>query len=148
MVPKWNDTQSQRDEREEAKYYGPAIGQTGTSTRQELTAWLRVLALPCRSLYATDSASMLNKAKRLIAAAKRNQLEEEAGKEVLRGNPFGKAWGLQVDGDLLEQHGLRLLRGDMVIKTFARSKGTPPRKTWPKESLRERTSKETTKATS
>ena len=29
--------------------------------------------------------------------------KKEQGKTVLRGNPFGKPWGLQVDGDLWEQ---------------------------------------------
>ena len=57
--------------REATTYHGAAFGQTGTSTRQELTAWIRVLAIPCRSMYATDSASMLNKALRLIQAAER-----------------------------------------------------------------------------
>ena len=103
-VPKWNDDgREHSNDREEASYYGPALGQTGTSTRQELTAWIRVLAIRCRSLYATDSASMLRKAKRLIAAAERDQKEKEQGNEVIRGNPFGKPWGLQVDGDLWEQ---------------------------------------------
>ena len=86
--------------RADTTYHGAAIGQTGTSTRQELTAWLGVLAIPCRSLYATDSASMLNKALRLIQAAERDLEEEERGEHVKRGNPFGRRWGLQVDGDL------------------------------------------------
>ena len=93
----------QQQHREATAYHGAAIGQTGTSTRQELTAWIRVLAVPCRSMYATDSASMLNKALRLIQAADRNLRETANGAITRRGNPFGKAWGLQVDGDLWEQ---------------------------------------------
>ena len=89
--------------REDTTFHGAAIGQTGTSTRQELTAWIRVLAIPCRSMYATDSASMLNKALRLIQDAERNLRGKASGAITLRGNPFGKAWGLQVDGDLWEQ---------------------------------------------
>ena len=48
------------------------LGQTRTPTGQELTAWLRVLAIPCRNIYATDSASMMSKALRLIKAAERD----------------------------------------------------------------------------
>ena len=97
-VPKGNNGTTSASSGGEASYFGPAIGQNGTSTRMELMAWIRVLAIPCRSLYATDSASMLSKSKRLIAVAERDQKEKEEGKEVKRGNPFGKRWGLQVDG--------------------------------------------------
>ena len=84
-VPDWNDGTEHFKERETTSYHGAALGQTGTSTRQELTAWIRVLAIPCRSIYATDSASMLSK-------AEEEQKEKEQGKEVLGGNPFGKPW--------------------------------------------------------
>ena len=63
--------ESQQRLKDDTSYYGAALGQTGTPTRQELTAWLRVLAIPCRSLYATDSASMMSKALKLIEAAKK-----------------------------------------------------------------------------
>ena len=89
-VPKWNDGATSTHDREEASYFGRAIGQIGASTRQELMAWIRVLAIPCRSLYATDSASMLSKARRLVSVAERDQKEKEEGNEVKRGNPFGK----------------------------------------------------------
>lgn len=89
--------------REATTFHGAAIGQTGTSTRQELTAWIRVLAIPCRGIYATDSASMMNKALRLIAAAERDLDEETKGINIKRGNPFGRPWGLQTDGDLWQQ---------------------------------------------
>ena len=68
-VPGWNKGEEHSEDRETTSYHGAAIGQTGTSTRQEQTAWVRVLAIPCRSMYATDSASMLSKALKLIKAA-------------------------------------------------------------------------------
>ena len=80
--------------RQDTTYHGAAIGQTGTSTRQEFTAWIRVFAIPCRSSYATDSASMMSKALKLIKAAERDLDEEEQGTQIKRGNPFGKPWGL------------------------------------------------------
>ena len=86
-----------------ASYYGAALGQTGTSTRQKLTACMRVLAIPCRSLYAADSASMVSKALKLIAAAEKVISDEKIGTDRRRGKPFGKAWGLQIDGDLWEE---------------------------------------------
>ena len=82
--------------RQETTYHGAAIGQTGTATRQELTAWIRVLAIPCRSCYATDSASMMSKALRLINAAERDLDEEEKGNQIKRGNPFGKPWDFKL----------------------------------------------------
>ena len=86
------EEQEQRQQLKEAtSYYGAALGQTGTSTRQELTAWLRVLAIPCRSLYATDSASMMSKALKLIAAAEQLMMETRNGIIKIRGKPFGKS---------------------------------------------------------
>ena len=52
-----------------------------------------MLAVPCRSMYATNIASMIKKARKLIGAAEREQKEKEQGKEVMRGNPCGKPWG-------------------------------------------------------
>ena len=69
-APSWNRNVEVIEAREERSYSGGAIGQTGSSTRQELTAWILVLSLPMRSKYATDSASMVAKAKKLIEAAK------------------------------------------------------------------------------
>ena len=59
---------------------------------KNITAWLRVLAIPCRSLYATDSASMMSKALKLIAAAEKPMEEQKKGIVKIRGNPFGKSW--------------------------------------------------------
>ena len=113
----------QQQIKDDTTYYGAALGQTGTSTRQELTAWLRVLAIPCRSLYATDSASMLSKAMKLIEAAEKVIREKIAGNEKKRGNPFGKAWGLQTDGDLWEQAWLAVLKRGAGNQTLRKVKG-------------------------
>ena len=84
------------EERMEANLAGPALGQTGSSTRQELTAWILVLSLPLRSMYATDSASMLSKAKTLLIAALRRQEKVERGEKVNgEQSPFKKPWGLR-----------------------------------------------------
>lgn len=80
--------------------FGGAIGQTGSSTRQELTAWISSLTQPFRILYATDSAAMLSKAQALLKAVANNELREKAGFCASTRNPFGKQWGLQRDGDL------------------------------------------------
>jgi len=108
---------------DDTSYYGAALGHTGTSTRQELTAWLRVLAIPCRSLYATDSASMMSKALKLIEAAGKFTREKLSGNDRKRGNPFGKASGLQVDGDLWEQAWHAVLRGGSGNQSRRKVKG-------------------------
>ena len=93
-----------KPERREATYHGPACGQTGTSTRQELTAWIQVLTLPIRSRYATDSKSMMDKALKLIDAAKVHELQQIDSPYGNRpSRPFKKTWKLQTDGDLWEQ---------------------------------------------
>ena len=58
--------------------------------------------------YATDSASMLAKAKKLIAAARHfEEKNDGAGRAPSEGkqvrNPFKKPWGVQRDGDLWAQ---------------------------------------------
>jgi len=115
--------QQQMSLKQDTTYHGAAIGQTGTSTRQELTAWIRVLAIPCSSCYATDSASMMNKALRLIEAAERDLEEEEMETEIKRGNPFRKPWGLQVDGDLWEQAWIAVKRRGAGNQTLRKVKG-------------------------
>ena len=80
----------QQQLREATTFHGAAMGQTGTSTRQELTAWIRVLAIPCRSLYATDSASMMSKALKLIVAAEKLFGEEKLCIIRKRVNPLDK----------------------------------------------------------
>lgn len=46
---------------------------------------------------------MMSNALKLIAAAEKLIGDEKSGIIRRRGNPFGKAWGLQIDGDLWEQ---------------------------------------------
>ena len=59
------------------------------------------MTFPIRSLYATDSKSMLDKALKIIAAAKVYEQQNEGKDERKRpNNPFKKAWKLQTDGDL------------------------------------------------
>ena len=92
--------------RQDTTLHGAAIGQTGTSTRQELTAWIRVLAIPCRSCYATDSASMMKKALKLIAAAEWDMEENAKGIKIRRGNPFKKPWGCKPMETFGNKHGM------------------------------------------
>ena len=44
-MPAWNKQSEDLLHRKETSYHGPAIGQTLTSTRMELMAWIRVLAI-------------------------------------------------------------------------------------------------------
>ena len=92
-VPDWNRNAEILKDRMEQNLYGQAIGQTGRSTRQELTARILVLSMPIRSMYATDSASMLSKAKVLLAAAKKKLEAEGQGNMTHMRNPFKKPWG-------------------------------------------------------
>ena len=48
---------------------GGVIGLNGSSTRCETTSWIFTITLPFWIMYATDSASMLAKAKKIINAA-------------------------------------------------------------------------------
>ena len=69
-IPNWNSDKQHHAERGEQNLAAPANGQTGSSTRMELAAWIIALSQPIRSCYATDSASMLGKALHLIEKAK------------------------------------------------------------------------------
>ena len=91
-LPDWNRTGEDKPERREASYHGPACGQTGTSTRQELTVWIHVLTLPIRSRYATDSKSIMDKALKLIDAAKVHEQQQTDGPNGNRSSrPFKKS---------------------------------------------------------
>ena len=94
-VPKWPG-----NEPCEKNIAGGAIGQAGSSTRQEITAWIMSLTLPIRSMYATDSASMLSKAKRMLTAIGLREHLQADEKKLPQRNPFRRPWGLQRDGDL------------------------------------------------
>ena len=78
-IPDWNRNAEILEVRTEQNHFGPAIGQIGSSTRQELIAWILVLSMPIRSMYATDSASMLTKARQLLEAVKKKQETEGQG---------------------------------------------------------------------
>ena len=105
-VPDWNKPGEVKVERSETSYHAAGLGQISSSTRQELAAWVRTLALPIRSRYATDSASMMDKAIQMMKAAAKY---EEQDKSQRFRNPFKKPWGMQTDGDLWEQAWTALL---------------------------------------
>ena len=94
-VSNWNRNAETLEDRMEQNLYGQAIGQTGSSTRQELTAWILVLSMPIRSMYATDSASMLSKAKVFLAVAKKKQEAEGKGSMTHTRNSFKEPWDLR-----------------------------------------------------
>ena len=127
-MPAWNKPNRSEPEREEASYHGQAIGQTLTSTRLELMAWIRVLALPFRSCYATDSAAMLGKAVRLIEAARNEECSEAQGSHrtktrIKAKNPFKKPWGLQTDGDLWQQAWIAVVQRGAANQSLRKVKG-------------------------
>ena len=127
-MPAWNKPNQSEPEREEASYHGQAIGQTLTSTRLELMAWIRVLALPFRSCYATDSAAMLGKAVRLIAAARNEEFSEahrsnRTKTKTKAKNPFKKPWGLQTDGDLWQQAWIPIVQRGAANQSLRKVKG-------------------------
>ena len=99
-IPRWDRQGESMPHRGEEDIQGPTIGQTGSATRHELMAWLAVLAKPIRSMYATDSAAMLCKAKQLLEKAAIRQECLKNGRKTKEGCPFKKPWGLQTDGDL------------------------------------------------
>ena len=109
--------------RNETSYRGLAIGQTLTSTRMELMAWIRVLAIPMRSCYATDSASMMNKAVRLIKAVEELEKQNSTGKSSKFKNPFKQAWGLQKNGDLWQQAWQAVVQRGSCNQTLRKVKG-------------------------
>ena len=109
--------------REEQNIAASENGQTGSSTRMELAAWIVALSQPIRSCYATDSASMLGEALRLLQKAKETEQKEEEGKKVDKQNPYTKPWGLQKDGDLWEVAWLAILRRGARNQTIRKVKG-------------------------
>lgn len=100
-IPRWVLPGEELEQRKEEDSSGPTIGQTGSSTKHELMAWI-VLTKPIRAGYATDIAAMLCKAEQLLSKARARQETIQAGRRVKKGCPFKKPWGLQTDGDLWE----------------------------------------------
>ena len=76
-IPAWNQGEEEKPSRMEQHIAAPVNGQTGSSTRIELAAWIAMLTQPIRTMYATDSASMLSKAQLLLQIAK--EIEEKGG---------------------------------------------------------------------
>ena len=101
-IPNWNLPGQDEPHRTEQNLCGPTIGQTGTSTRHELMAWIAVLAKPIRTMYATDSVAMLIKTKQLMSKVEQREEARRKVKPVNAGCPFKKPWKLQTDGDLWE----------------------------------------------
>ena len=89
-IPNWNLPRQDEPHRSEQDLSGPTIGQTGTSTRHELMAWVAVLATPIRTMFATDSVAMLTKAKQLLDKAEQRDEAIRKGKAVKNGCPFKK----------------------------------------------------------
>ena len=99
----WNLPGENLEARKEADFAEAALGQVGSSTRQELAAWIIVLMQPVRSNYATDSASMMGKALTLLAKAAEIEDKDSRQERVAnRRNPFKRSWSMQKDGDLWE----------------------------------------------
>ena len=70
-IPDWRKGNQQQTGRGEQSIAASLYGQTGSSTRMELAAWITALSQPIRSCYATDSASMLGKALHLLKKQKK-----------------------------------------------------------------------------
>ena len=99
-------------------------------------AWVRVLVMPIRSCYATDSASMVGKAITLIKAVGDLETQIKQRKKATTNNPFKKAWNLQIDGDLwniaflaaskrrADNHTLKKVKGHATTKDILDSKST------------------------
>ena len=47
---------------------GGAVGQDGSSTKQEIAGWIAALTLPFKICYATDSAALIAKTNKLLQA--------------------------------------------------------------------------------
>ena len=122
-MPDWNKDDCQDQDKKETSTYGPAVGQTGSSTRQELMAWLAVLAMPIRTLYASDSNAVVDKANRLIEAARKIEQSGTEQHQSRMGNPFGEPWGMQPDGDLWEQAWQAVLRRGAENQRIRKVKG-------------------------
>ena len=99
-ILEWNKPGESNVQRSEVELAIPSLGQTSTSTREELAAWLIALTIPLRSNYATDNKSVVGKANEIIRTAIEMENILKEGKGRTKTHPLGKAWGLQTDGDL------------------------------------------------
>jgi len=123
-VKDWNLPGEDKESRREEDIANPALGQNGSSTRQELAAWILVLTRPFRSRYSTDSASMKGKAEHIIRMATEIQKKESEGIKVTnKSNPYKKTWGLQRDGDLWEMAWKAILKRGANSQEVRKVKG-------------------------
>ena len=99
-VPRWDIQGESLPHRVDEDSYGPAIGQTCSSTRHEFMGWIAILTKPIRTMYATDSRAMMTKAKQLIEKAKYRDECIRRRRKYKEGCPFKNLWGTQTDGDL------------------------------------------------
>ena len=99
-VPDWNLSNHDDPNRREKNLAMHAIGQDGSSTRQELIAWIISLTLKIRFLYATDSAAMKDKVEQMLQRAKKMEDLQMQGRHVNWTKPFKKPFNVQRDGDL------------------------------------------------
>lgn len=81
-MPNWNVGNQPLPEREEKRRSHLAIGQVGSSTRQEITSWLVALTLLIRQEYKTDSFSTEQKADLLTQRAEEMARREQEGERV------------------------------------------------------------------
>ena len=139
-IPNWNPPGHDEPHRYEIDLLGPTIGQTGSSTRHDLMAWTVVLAKPVRTMYATDSAAMLCKAKQLLAKAARMKEAQSRGKPVRAGCPFKKHGGSKRKETYGRSRGKPFRNSVSILRTSEQSKGMPRRKTCEKGSARSKTS--------
>ena len=132
-IPAWNQAGGVEPHNEETAFHGPAIGQMGSSTRQELVAWIQVLTMPFRSRYATDSKSMMDKALKLIDAAKKEEQQiqmkqassnsSSMASSQKRKNPFKKAWGSKLMEICGSKLGKPFSSEERQIRRYGRSRG-------------------------
>ena len=87
-------------------------------------AWLAVLAMPIRTLYASDSKAVVNKANRLIEAARKLEQSGTEQHQSRKGNPFGKPWGMQPDGEVREQAWQAVLRRGAENQRIRKGQGS------------------------
>ena len=94
-IPRWDLPGKEEHAQREQDRYGQALGQGGSSTRQELMGWIDILTQPFRSHYATDSAAMLNKANQMLEKARqREDAASQKGKPVDTSCPFQETVGI------------------------------------------------------
>ena len=80
-IPDWNWHNEDIQSKKEFDIAEPGLGPVGSSTRYELAAWIITMAEPIRTIYASDSASMVSKACQLINLAKKLEGTKKVAKK-------------------------------------------------------------------